>query len=100
MSWFRAAVSHPHLENCGWLMTSPSSRMGNFTSQLPTMFWILNSMNRACRHRDRQTLAAVTAYLSHSSWGEAGEVEGGGGVGGREGERGRGGGSLESRASE
>lgn len=36
-----------YLLNCWCVRTKPSSRMGNFTSQLPTMFWILKSRNLA-----------------------------------------------------
>lgn len=36
-----------YLLNCWCVRTNPSSRMGNFTSQLPTMFWILKSRNFA-----------------------------------------------------
>ena len=47
-------------------MTRPSSLMGNFTSQLPTMFWILNSMNLACHthtlHHCIQTTPTQRAY--------------------------------------
>lgn len=36
-----------------WLCvkTRPSRRIGNFTSQLPTMFWILKSRNFACDNK-------------------------------------------------
>ena len=61
--------------------------MGNFTSQLPTMFWILNSMNRACRHRQTDRHIGSSNCIPPPR--EAGEVEGGGG--GREGEGERGG---------
>lgn len=36
-----------YLLNCWWVRTKPSRRMGNLTSQLPTMFWILKSKNLA-----------------------------------------------------
>lgn len=36
-----------YLENWPWLSTKPSNRIGNFTSQLPTIFWILKSKNFA-----------------------------------------------------
>ena len=36
-----------YLLNCWWVRTRPSSLMGNLTSQLPTMFWILKSRNLA-----------------------------------------------------
>jgi len=36
-----------YLENWPCDSTKPSSRIGNFTSQLPTMFWILKSRNFA-----------------------------------------------------
>lgn len=46
--WGRTwGLSPTYLLNCWWVRTSPSSRMGNLTSQLPTMFWILKSRNLA-----------------------------------------------------
>lgn len=36
-----------YLLNCWWVRTSPSSLIGKHTSQLATMFWILNSRKRA-----------------------------------------------------
>lgn len=36
-----------YLVNCWWVRTNPSKRMGNLTSQLPTMFCILKSRNFA-----------------------------------------------------
>lgn len=36
-----------YLLNCWCVRTKPSRRIGNFTSQLPTMFWILKSRNLA-----------------------------------------------------
>lgn len=43
--WFKRTPVN--LLNCWCVSTNPSSRMGNFTSQLPTMFWILKSRNLA-----------------------------------------------------
>ena len=49
-----------YLENCPWANTRPSRRIGNLTSQLPTMFWILNSVNFACnRHTIRVRLSTT-----------------------------------------
>lgn len=31
------------LQKTAWVLARPSRRIGNLTSQLPTMFWILNS---------------------------------------------------------
>ena len=45
-----------YLENCPWANTKPSSRIGNLTSQLPTMFWILNSVNFACENTTKPVL--------------------------------------------
>lgn len=38
-----------YLENWPWVKTNPSNLIGNLTSQLPTMFWILKSRNFAWR---------------------------------------------------
>lgn len=50
-----------YLLNCWWVSTSPSSLMGNFTSQLPTMFWILKSRNFAGKPNFCTTLAYFLA---------------------------------------
>lgn len=34
-----------------WVEARPSRRMGNLTSQLPTMFWILNSCSQSVQSR-------------------------------------------------
>ena len=43
----RYGILQTNLENCPCVRIRPSSRIGNFTSQLATMFWILKSMNFA-----------------------------------------------------
>lgn len=43
----RHGTNTSYLLNCWCVRTNPSSRIGNFTSQLPTMFWILKSRNLA-----------------------------------------------------
>ena len=43
-------------ENWLWVRTRPSSLMGNLTSQLPTMFWILKSKNLAWKEDFKQVV--------------------------------------------
>lgn len=52
-----------YLLNCWWVSTRPSSRMGNRTSQLPTMFWILKSRNLA----GKPSFCTTRAYLRAAS---------------------------------
>ena len=40
------------LQKTAWVLASPSRRMGNLTSQLPTMFWILNSCSQTKASRE------------------------------------------------
>lgn len=40
-------LEETYLLNCWWVRTNPSKRMGNLTSQLPTIFCILKSRNFA-----------------------------------------------------
>ena len=56
-----------HLENWLWVKTSPSSLMGNFTSTLPTIFWILKSKNFAGKPSFCTTLAYFLAASLDSS---------------------------------
>lgn len=41
----RLSLRPSYLLNCRWVSAKISSLMGNFTSQLPTMFWILKLKN-------------------------------------------------------
>lgn len=50
-----------YLLNCWCVSTNPSNLMGNFTSQLPTMFWILKSKNFAGKPSFWTTLAYFLA---------------------------------------
>lgn len=50
-----------YLLNCWCVSTNPSSLMGNFTSQLPTIFWILKSKNFAGKPSFWTTLAYFLA---------------------------------------
>src|SRR5271170_5977188 len=50
-------------ENIPWEYAKPSKRMGNLTSQLPTMFWILKSMNLALN----PSFWMIRAYLREAS---------------------------------
>lgn len=61
LSRLQMGPHHTHLLNCWWVSTRPSSRMGNFTSQLPTMFWILKSKNLAGNPSFCTTLAYFLA---------------------------------------
>ena len=53
---YLTTIWNNYLENCPWANTRPSSRIGNLTSQLPTMFWILNSVNFACENTTKPVL--------------------------------------------
>lgn len=55
------SVTKTDLLNCWWVRTRPSSRIGNLTSQLPTMFWILKSRNLAGKPSFCTTLAYFLA---------------------------------------
>lgn len=63
--WIVAKGNHntfqTHLLNCWWVSTRPSNLMGNFTSQLPTIFWILKSKNFAGKPNFCTTLAYFLA---------------------------------------
>lgn len=60
-----------HLENFPWDRTRPSNRIGNFTSQLPTMFWILKSLNFAWKTKNCQEYihdhGLLVIKIKHSS---------------------------------
>lgn len=73
--WIVAKSNHntfqTYLLNCWWVSTRPSNLIGNFTSQLPTMFWILKSKNLAGKPNFCTTLAYfLAASLDCSSLGK------------------------------
>ena len=55
-------TNQTYLENCPCVSTRPSNLMGNLTSQLPTMFWILKSINFAWKNK--RTKIALTLTLN------------------------------------
>jgi hypothetical protein len=55
-----------YLLNCPCVRTRPSSRIGNFTSQLPTIFWILKSRNFACGVKNKKIIHIYNCCLNNA----------------------------------